>query len=304
MRLAKSFLLSLNAHVWTLLLLSLAAAFQPSAAEPQPIEVCLLRMPAPEEGTAGGSASASPAAATGQPAASASSLDSNKAAAEPLPAPDQTDVPPDVRSRHVAFPEASKRGPRVSRTKQQRLGRPEPRVEYRFRVAVRGAVPRKAAASTSAGRPATLVSGGLVVESHHSGRSSPAPGGAGWPTTSGGPAAGRAPGSVHLDTPVFEAERGGDPRPLVQIIQARIDAVTPLVQATAPGCRREAGVVRLVFWMNRRGYPEQYRIVRSSGSDCLDGEVDNVLHLAEPYPFVAGWVPVSINYRPAAIMTR
>jgi TonB family protein len=85
---------------------------------------------------------------------------------------------------------------------------------------------------------------------------------------------------------------------LIEIIQARIDAITPLVHATAGPCKTEKGVVRLKFVVNPAGYPHGFRIVDSSGVRCLDDEIDNVLHLAEPYPYVAGWIPVTVKFAP------
>jgi phosphatidylglycerol:prolipoprotein diacylglycerol transferase len=82
------------------------------------------------------------------------------------------------------------------------------------------------------------------------------------------------------------------------IIRARIDAITPLVHATAGPCRTEKGIVRLKFVVNPAGYPHGFRIIDSSGVRCLDDEIDNVLHLAEPYPYVAGWIPVTVKFAP------
>jgi hypothetical protein len=91
-------------------------------------------------------------------------------------------------------------------------------------------------------------------------------------------------------------EYGGDIRPRLDIIQAKIDAVTPLMHRTSTNCWSEGGIVMVKFSMNHEGYPTGHRIVRSSGSNCLDKEVDTVLHMAEPYPFVAGWVPVAVKF--------
>ncbi|MBW1810185.1 MAG: energy transducer TonB [Deltaproteobacteria bacterium] len=89
---------------------------------------------------------------------------------------------------------------------------------------------------------------------------------------------------------------GGDIRPRIDIIQAKIDAVTPIMHRTSVDCWSEGGVVTVKFSMNHEGYPTGHRIVRSSGSNCLDKEVDTVLHMAEPYPYVAGWVPVTVKF--------
>jgi len=96
--------------------------------------------------------------------------------------------------------------------------------------------------------------------------------------------------------PADEVSFKGDTRPLLEIIQARIDAVTPLAHASAPGCIDQSGIVKIAFLIDALGYPCGLRIMKSSGSPCLDQEVDNVLHLAEPYPYVAGWVPVTVRF--------
>jgi outer membrane biosynthesis protein TonB len=58
------------------------------------------------------------------------------------------------------------------------------------------------------------------------------------------------------------------------------------------------GVVHLKFFVNQAGYPGGFRIIASSGVRCLDDEIDNVLHMAEPYPYVAGWIPVTVRFAP------
>jgi outer membrane biosynthesis protein TonB len=93
-------------------------------------------------------------------------------------------------------------------------------------------------------------------------------------------------------------DAGGDTRELIKIIQARIDAVTPLVHASAGPCQTVKGVVHLKFFVNQAGYPCGFRIISSSGVRCLDDEIDNVLHMAEPYPYVAGWIPVTVRFAP------
>lgn len=94
----------------------------------------------------------------------------------------------------------------------------------------------------------------------------------------------------------FDLDPGGDPRPLIEIIQARIDEVTPLIHRTSGRCRYEEGVIKILFRISRYGYTDDQRIVRSSGPSCLEEAAEKVLHLAEPYPYVAGWVPVTIKF--------
>ena len=92
-------------------------------------------------------------------------------------------------------------------------------------------------------------------------------------------------------------EPGGSQLALIESIQRRIDAVSPVVHRTAWGCRAFGGQARLRFLMNDRGYPVGYQLLDSTGSGCLDAQIDTVLHLAEPYPRVAGWVPVRVTFR-------
>ncbi len=89
---------------------------------------------------------------------------------------------------------------------------------------------------------------------------------------------------------------GGDRRSLIENVQARIDRVAPLVHRTSQGCRNASGLARIRFLMDTSGYPIGYQILSSAGNPCLDTQIDTVLHLAEPYPFVAGWVPVKVKF--------
>lgn len=91
-------------------------------------------------------------------------------------------------------------------------------------------------------------------------------------------------------------QAGGDRRSLIENIQARIDRIAPLVHRTSQDCRNASGLARIRFIMDTRGYPIGYQILSSAGNPCLDTQIDTVLHLAEPYPFVAGWVPVKVKF--------
>lgn len=91
-------------------------------------------------------------------------------------------------------------------------------------------------------------------------------------------------------------QAGGDRRSLIENIQSRLDRVAPLVHRTSQGCRNASGLARIRFVMDTAGYPIGYQILSSAGNPCLDTQIDTVLHLAEPYPFVAGWVPVKVKF--------
>jgi len=97
-----------------------------------------------------------------------------------------------------------------------------------------------------------------------------------------------------LEGPPIPVE--GDRQPLIDSIQARLDAVTPLVHDTAWGCREAQGRAELRFLIGPRGYALGYQLVRSTGSYCLDTYINEVLHLAEPFPVVQGWVPVHVAF--------
>jgi outer membrane biosynthesis protein TonB len=248
-----SFLISLNAHVWGLVLLSLVFVHRQKPPEPQRIEVQFLKLPAPLEG---------------------GSSDSREAARLET----MTAASPSQATERVNRPRA--------RVREQR----GPRVEYRVRVA-------KTTAPVTVRESGTWVptSSIRLRESalHDSGSRIAGVTPDARPTASdaGAMSGGRWPQNLVED-------QGGDTRELIKIIQARIDAVTPLVHASAGPCQTTSGVVHLRFIVNRAGYPCGFRIISGSGVRCLDDEVDNVLHMAEPYPFVAGWIPVTVRFAP------
>ncbi len=97
--------------------------------------------------------------------------------------------------------------------------------------------------------------------------------------------------------PPVTDQPGGSQLALFDIIQRRIDAISPLIHRTTTGCRAMGGQARVRFLMNAHGYPLGYQVLDSTGSPCLDAEIDTVLHMAEPYPRVAGWVPVRVTFR-------
>ena len=255
MRLLHSFLISLNAHIWGVLLLSLVFVVSKPDPESQRIEIQLLKLPAPVDGSLGVDRSS----------------DSEVAVRT-------TRVPGEKPREHIR----KQRGPRV---------------EYRVRVA-------KTASSVAVRDSGTWVparsirlrpSAEYAPGSRISGVSPEAP------STRGGGVPKRANDesqTTNHDPLPWDDSTGGDTRPLLDVIQARIDAVTPPVHASAGPCQTETGMVRLKFVVNQAGYPCGFRIVASSGVRCLDDEVDNVLHMAEPYPYVAGWIPVTVRFAP------
>ncbi|RLB58017.1 MAG: hypothetical protein DRI34_06125 [Deltaproteobacteria bacterium] len=87
---------------------------------------------------------------------------------------------------------------------------------------------------------------------------------------------------------------GGDTRPLLEIIQARIDAVAPLVLAASRPCPRARGRARVLFIVSPAGYHRRHRVAGIDPGDCRDERIEAIIHLAEPYPYLAGWIPVSV----------
>ena len=264
LRALHSFLISLNAHVWGLVLLSLVFIYEQKPPEPERIEVQFFKLPAPLEG------------------GSVNSLEA-------------------IRSETKT---KTDRGDRRQGRVHKRRG---PRVEYRVRVA-RTTAPvtvRESGTWVPASSIRLRESAVHDTGSRIAGVSPDAP-----PTADRRPSAsgsGSMSGvqwpqnlveDIHPDDPAPLDVAGGDTRELIEIIQARIDAVTPLVHASAGPCQAVKGVVHLKFFVNRAGYPGGFRIIASSGVRCLDDEIDNVLHMAEPYPFVAGWIPVTVRFAP------
>jgi outer membrane biosynthesis protein TonB len=287
-----SFLISLNAHVWGLVLLSLLFVYEQKPPEPQRIEVQFLKLPAPLEGN---SINNSPKAIRSETAVDIALPEATGAKAR----------------AEVSIGKSARPSDRPQERVHKRRG---PRVEYRVRVAktTSPVTAREAGTWTPASRIRLRKSAVHNTGSRIAGVSPDIP-----------PAVDRRPsfsgdrstsGDQRSQNPVdasgnrstsgdqwpnnIDGAPAGDTRELIKIIQARIDAVTPLVHASAGPCQSTRGVVHLKFVVNQAGYPGGFRIISSSGVRCLDDEVDNVLHMAEPYPYVAGWIPVTVRFAP------
>lgn len=262
-----SFLLSLNAHIWGIGLLSLVLVDSRPEPRPQRIEIQLLKLPAPAEGAE--------ASAGISPRRTSADRRGDRPAAAMHPAGEREQP-------------MKKRGPRV--THRVRIANSASPLEVSapgtWTPASPLRVPRSAvqAHGSRISGVSPEASAQAVRRVQANGRAAPA-------TQRGSPA-------IAIDPLSPDEAIGGDTRPLIEIIQARIDSVTPLAHATAGPCQTQKGVVRLRFVVNPAGYPCGYRIIVSSGVHCLDDEVDNVLHMAEPYPYVAGWIPVTVRFAP------
>jgi outer membrane biosynthesis protein TonB len=240
-------------------LLSLVFVYEQKPPEPQRIEVQFLKLPAPLEGNSIGAAEA---------------------------------VFSEPRENTALGKETERRDHPRERVHKRR----GPRVEYRVRVAktTSPVTVRETGTWTPASRIRLRKSAVHNTGSRIAGVSPDIP-----------PAVDRRP-SLSDDRSAsgdqwpnnIDGAPAGDTRELIKIIQARIDAVTPLIHSSAGPCQAVKGVVHLKFVVNRAGYPGGFRIISGSGVRCLDDEVDNVLHMAEPYPYVAGWIPVTVRFAP------
>jgi len=266
MRFVSSLLLSVNAHLWTVVAFTAVWALAEPEPRPEPLRVELLRLPASQKGNKGTIEAPVPSleSATQKP----SQVDESTSPASFHRTPHAKK--PIVTSEVTVSKNAASGSPlrKIDHAKQREaIGRSrlpslrEKELHPRATRADEHELMHMVAAYREYERQATKVT-----------------------------ASGQMTAS---DTSLSE---GGDTRPLIEIIQARIDAVTPLMHRTAEGCRWQTGVVRLRFVMNRDGYPCGLKIDTSSGSACLDAEVDKVLHMAEPYPYVAGWIPVTVKF--------
>ncbi len=272
MRSLHSLLISLNLHVWGIGLFSLVFAVARPEVPPQRIEVRLLKLPSAAAGSSAG-------------------------------------ISPDRASpnRHRSQPAAVRRDAEPGAQIQKRRG---PRVTHRVRVANTisplettrtgtwsPAFPLQAPRSAVQDQGAS-ISGDSPEAQARTVRPSPAVRPPEPSPDHGSLTADHEPLTTDHHPLTLDDAIGGDARTLIEIIQARIDAVTPLAHASSGPCQARDGVVRVRFVVNLAGYPCGYRIVTSSGVHCLDDEVDNVLHMAEPYPYVAGWIPVTVRFAP------
>jgi TonB family protein len=95
---------------------------------------------------------------------------------------------------------------------------------------------------------------------------------------------------------VAVGDGGGDISPRLRIIQYRIDSVVELLRSARRDCPGSKGSVRIEFQIQPNGYPAARRLRASSGDPCLEEKAGAIIHLAEPYPYVSGWVPVTMDF--------
>jgi outer membrane biosynthesis protein TonB len=287
--------LSLAIHAAALLGASVAWVASRPPPAPEPVQLALVELPPPPAPVAGQPEPGSP-----RPGRAA-----ERASPGAAPEPEQPAATAEQRRPPRRARPAAPRGPsvearvRIRRQRPPAAGRPAPAPALVARwspaaeravdaarardaqppaaaAPVRSAAAERPAGSDSAARAPDPPPAALPFHRHHHGAAGPQ----------------RAPA---IEPP---AERGGSRRERIAIIQARIDRVTPLVHCTDRDrkCRQRSGLARIRFLLDRRGYPRGYQVLDSAGAPCLDRQIDTVLHLAEPYPYVAGWIPVRVRF--------
>ncbi len=120
-----------------------------------------------------------------------------------------------------------------------------------------------------------------------------------------GGAPGTSTGAMQLAIPGGEAPQGvqsggrdravSSGRDVVNIIKAAIERA----KNYPPMARKRGieGTATTEFIINDRGYPEDIRIVRSSGWEILDNAAKNTILRASPFPLVKGGIEVPITFR-------
>jgi TonB family protein len=85
------------------------------------------------------------------------------------------------------------------------------------------------------------------------------------------------------------------------LIRRRLEAMVPFCYPSEANRRGLKGTALLRFQLDSLGYPFVMQLVTSSGHAVLDDQLETLLHLAEPYPMVEGWVVVPVTFpAPAA----
>jgi protein TonB len=121
----------------------------------------------------------------------------------------------------------------------------------------------------------------------------------------GKPRAPKEPPGPQASAPAPHVEREGPDRPgdpaeeepdPIAVIAEKIRRVAPLCYPTQAARLNLHGAVLVRFKMSKGGYVEEYQVLQSSGHALLDLEVEEVLHLAEPYPYVPGWIAVPVGF--------
>ncbi|MGE5301031.1 MAG: energy transducer TonB [Acidobacteriota bacterium] len=166
-------------------------------------------------------------------------------------------------------------------------------------VPLRAPVQKEAAASLEKNSPPQDVAG--PAEAGTVGKSGPSAS----DQREGGESPGTSPGAMQLAIPGKASTQAGleggksktasgDPG-AVNTIRAAIERA----KRYPPLARRRGleGTVTAEFTISARGYPENIRIVRSSGHEILDSAAKKTILRASPFPAVKGILEVPITFR-------
>lgn len=88
-----------------------------------------------------------------------------------------------------------------------------------------------------------------------------------------------------------------DREAVLEMIRRRIAKTMPLVFWDPTQRGQQLGRATVRFRMTRGGYVSAYELVRSSGDLEMDEAAHTVLHLAEPYVYVPGWIELALTFR-------
>ncbi len=83
----------------------------------------------------------------------------------------------------------------------------------------------------------------------------------------------------------------------IEQIERRIRRTMPMVYWNTSRKDQLVGRAVVRFRLNNGGYVASYELVASSGDLEVDKASRTVLHLAEPYMYVPGWVELSLAFR-------
>ncbi|MHB8877137.1 MAG: energy transducer TonB [Myxococcaceae bacterium] len=92
------------------------------------------------------------------------------------------------------------------------------------------------------------------------------------------------------------AAAGGGYDPAL-LVQERIDFIARLLSPSVVRRAGTEGTALVSLSVNRLGYVQGIRVLHSTGSALLDGEVESTVHFAEPFPLWEGWLTVTVEYQ-------
>lgn len=102
-----------------------------------------------------------------------------------------------------------------------------------------------------------------------------------------------AQGTTHQSAAGAPTEGGAD---ALEVIREKIRSVTWLFYGGESRRHGHHGTALVRFRMNSMGYATAMQLLKSTGHPALDAEVERILHEAEVYPYVPGWVAVPVSF--------